>query len=671
MKLKTILISIILISALKISGQNTNETLNSYNRAAQIIELKYKGGFSNDLIIPHWINKTNSFWYKKQTDLGIQYLIVDAENSIRTELFNHQSLAAQLYLQSGNYVHPDSLYIRDVDFRESPDSFDFSYFSHRWRFNIKTQKLKNLGDPYNSYSNYSVSPDYKKAICLKDFNLWLIDLETGTERQLTDNGEKYYAYSAGVDAKGSSVSRPNVLWSYDSKRILTYQLDERQVKDLPYLNYAPADNTLRPRVINQKVALPGDEIIPKYRMNVVDISSGKQIEAHYPFIPSVRMYDSPIEGNRAWWHKDNKTAYFVEIERGEKKINLVKFNTITGETKVLFSEVTEKGYLETGDNVYLPSTYLYIKESNKLVWYSERTGYAHLYLYDLNTGKLIKQLTSGEWLVRNILGYDQETGDLFFSRSDIKNGNNPYYRQIAKVNIGSNKIKTLSDNKWDHLVVNSSESRLMEASFMDGLNLNEVSGFSGNYEYYVETMQRPDKPSISYLRDKNGKEIMVLEEMDTTKIPNNIIWPEPFTVKGADSKTDICGVLFRPSNFSETKKYPIIDNIYGGPQISHVPESFSEQAALISQSTAELGYIVVVIDGRGTTQRSRSFHEFSYESAQNASYLEDHIAAIKQLSQKYSYIDTNRVGIFGFSGGGYRDRTGDLKTASLALSQLS
>ena len=638
---------------LQAQNQEQDEILKNYQRAALVQKSDSLKWFMNETIYPHWIGDSDQFWYSKTTKNGKRYMLVDANNAKTDELFDHADLAVKLAAETKVAVDYNRLLLSGVKINLSPKTMEFFTLGKYWKYNIADKRLEELKPAFTATAEVLVSPDGKKAAFVREYNIWIRNLESGKEEQLTTDGGKYYAYGANPDATGRPAQKPQAIWSPDSKKLLTIQTDDRQVSDLPVIDFAPADKSVRPKMVNHKTALPGDAHVTGFRICIINAETKKQVAAHYPDIPAVRMNDTPIDGNRAWWSDDNKTAYFVDIERGEKTASLVRFDTETGLTKVLFSETTERGYLELGSNVYTPTALVFLPESEELIWYSERTGYAHLYLYDLKTGNLKKQLTNGEWIVRDVLGIDKKRREVFISRGEVNTGIDPYYRQIARVNLNTGRMTELSNNDFDHLVTQAGDFGVFVYAMINGDDPNTISGLSPTGNYYVETIQRIDRPSSSLLLNRDGKELLEIEKSDTSQMPKYMIWPEPFRVLAADGETSISGALYRPSNFSPNTKYPVINYIYGGPQVSNVPESFSYSSTAITQALAELGFIVVTIDGRGTAERNRKFHEFSYGAAETASNLEDQISGIRQLAEKYPYMDTSRVGIYGFSGGGY------------------
>lgn len=626
----------------------------AYGRAQEIHKYEENQWFLNDVVFPHWIGNSNRFWFKEATESGHQFTIVDPADERSSPLFNHRRLADRLGDATNKEVDADELPIYALSVDLAASELTFESLGKKWTYNSRRNNLKEIG-PLGAPGSTAeiVSPDGLTALFRRDHNLWVRDVNSGDETQLTTDGEEFYSYATLAQATGRAETELAAIWSPDSKKILTHQTDDRQVKDLPMVNFAPKEGMVRPTAFSYRTALPGDEHVTSYRITVIDLATGKKTAALYQPLLSARMLDTPVTGNRAWWSADSKRAYFVDIERFEKAVHVVEFSADSGRARKLFSESRDDGYVELGSTVYMAAVLRPLPETNELVWYSERSGWGHLYLYDLESGELVRPLTKGDWLVRDVIGVDEGRREVFFSRGEHNSKIDPYYREIARVNLDTGEVKQLSGSDADHFVVNQSDISVLIASFVEGLATDGVSGLSPTGDYYVESTQRIDQLPKTVVRDRGGKLVMTVVEPDASRIPDWYQMGEPVQVLAADGVTPISAVLFKPSNLTPGKKYPIIDHIYGGPQVSHVPELPSNHSAIRSSALSELGFVGVIIDGRGTPERSTKFHESSYGAAHTASNLEDHIAAIKQLAERYPYIDDTRVGIFGFSGGGY------------------
>lgn len=625
-----------------------------YERAAMLHAGQSRGWHLNASVVPHWLEGSGKFWFREETLGGYRFTLVDATERTSMPAFDHEALARRLRGATGAEIDVNRLPVFNLWIDARQPVMTFEGLGRKWRYDTRRNRLEDIGKlPAPGGAAPIVSPDGTMEVFLKEHNLWLRDLRTCEETQLTTDGEPAYAYATTPSATGRPEFLVSAAWSPDSSKILTHQTDERQVTELPLVNFVPADGSLRPKAFTVRSALPGDANVPMFRMTIIDVASRRQIPVLYQDLVAARMLDTPISGNRAWWSTDSSTVYLVDIERFEKAVHVVAVDAATGRSRKLFTESNEAGYVELGSSVYSPAVLVPLPATNELVWYSERTGWAHLYLYSLETGELIRPLTAGPWLVRDILGVDEERRELFFTRGEYPGSADPYHRQVMRVNLDSGELVALSGSDADHYVAHPAEFFIALEKWTGTKDAGNMRGLSPDGSFYVESIQRIDRPVRTVLRDRNGRELMTIVESDTSRLPEWYRWPEPVQLTAADGETPISAVVFHPSTLSPDRKYPVIDHVYGGPQVSYVPEVPGNNVAVRSAALAELGFVVVIVDGRGTTQRSRAFHESSYGAIQDASNMEDHIAAIRQLAERYPYMDATRVGIFGFSGGGY------------------
>lgn len=449
--------------------------------------------------------------------------------------------------------------------------------------------------------------------------------------------------------------RAEGVWSPDSRRFLTLQVDDRHVPELAVMDFAPTEG-LRPQVSANRTSLPGDPKVTEFRMISIDVVSGRQVEARYPRLSAVRMNDTPFSAGLAWWSPDSRLAYFVDLERGEKAAHVVALDVETGSTRVVFSERSET-YLEMGVNVYAPALVFPLPASNELIWYSERSGYGHLYLYDLGTGSLKRAITSGAWAVREVLGIDETRREVFLTAAGISSEEGPYVCKPAIASLESGETKVISSEPGEHIIWRPGEFRLMVVGFA-GQDPRAISGLAPSGNYFVETIGSVDRLPRTVLRRRSGEQVGIIEVADGAALPEEWTWPEAVKLQAADGKTDIHGLLFKPPGYSPDKRYPLIDYIYGGPQVSATPRIAFADPVMVGTYTeaatlAALGAFALVLDGRGTAERERLFREASHGALHTASNLEDHICGIRQLAERYPAMDLERVGICGFSGGGY------------------
>ena len=623
-----------------------------YERAAMLA----RGGSPvslNNQVIPTWIGGEDRFWYCKQTEAGCTYTLVDARTGNSRLLFDHSDLAAKLTKKSGNIFPPDDLGITDL-YVDGDGTITFSAFQKRYSYD-SNGVLKELGDALLSAP--VVSPDGKLEAYVKDWNIWVRDLESGEEKPITTDGQERYAYATKPGASRGFTWGSELRWAPDSKRVFTVQTDDRQVKDVPFIQYAPEDG-VRPVAFSMPYAFPGDLHIPMYRMLVVDVEDGKQVPIKYRDLPAGRMLDAPFNGGRAWWGGDGKRVFFVDVERGEKAAHLISADASTGDTTELFSETNPDGYVELSDNVYEAASIVPLPERNQVIWYSERTGRPQLYLYDLATGQLVRKLTDDAYGVRRIVSADESRGEVLISISGRDPTKNPYYEEILRIDLDTGNGEILSQGDDHRFIAPDGRNGVSFALLLGGAPRG--SGVSPSGDYWVETRQRIDRPAVSVIRTRSRREGATLETASLNHVPEGFRRPEPVLVKAANGKTILQGAIFRPSDFDPSKIYPVIDLIYGGPQAAVVPVAL-DGLANMAMPLAELGFVTVIIDGRGTTGRDREFHEHSYGAVEKASEVEDHIAAIRQLAQRYPYMDLDRVGITGFSGGGYMSTSAILR----------
>ena len=632
-----------------------------YQHAAEVQRSKTNHWILNSTVVPHWMRGRDRFWYERETPDGHRFTTFDAVTHAKSDAFDHVRLAQELAKAYAKPVDPSDLPLAGLRIDSDDGSLHFSVGPKNWKFDAK-----GLAEEIDAPSKYSVSPDGKLGVFFKNQDLWVKEFKTGSETQLTRDGEPFYTYATGVAASAVPVLSPRVVWAPDSSRIFTAQTDDRKVLDAPVIDFAPkgsvpsdkptqgptTENPFRPRLVPYRVALPGDLNVPTFRLTIIDVKTAQQIPVRYQPIPATRMNDTPMDGNRMWWSADSKTAFFVDIERGEKAVHVEAVNAESGASRELFSETSET-YVELSSDVYAPATIRPLQKTNQLIWYSERSGWAHLYLYDLTTGKLVRALTSGDWLVNDILGVDEDRHQMLISLQGRSKDKSPYYREVARVDLRSGALKVLSASNDDHETLSEGSLERLVAVFTGG-DPEGLQGAAPSGRYFVETVTSADKPSHTVLCNSEGQNLATVEDADATRLPSYWRWPEPLRLLAADGRTEISGLIFRPADYDPKKKYPIIDYIYGGPQTAHVPRRPGGLSDYMSAATyAALGFVAVIIDGRGTTERSRDFHTQSYRKAEAASNLDDHIAAIRQLAAKDPAIDLERVGITGFSGGGY------------------
>ncbi len=630
-----------------------DEMVSRYKRARMLREGIYSKPLAyNTTVRPCWIENSDTFWYVRQSRTGDEYRLVDATRGENVQAFNQQALADALSRQAGQTVKATALPIRDVEISSAPRAITFVAFDKKWVFDTTTSQCTAIGI---ANPDWVVSPDKSKAAFVKDFNIWVRELSSGREWPLTRDGERFNVYGTLPTTYGRQEQPQTLqaLWSPDSRRLFTLQLDTRKVKfGPPLVEFAPQDDDPRPRILHaeRRVAAPGDEHIDVYRFLSIDAERAAVQFADYRECP---VFWPPYVGyfstKRGWWSDDSRRAYFIDLARGGRQGRLVEFDTHSGKTRVVIDDTLENRF------TFIPVSHLApllmpLPGGKEVIWYSERDGWAHLYLYDIESGKLKNTITKGNWLVRNVLLYDHKRRELFIQTAARHPGRNAYYGDICRVNIDTGELTTVISTDHDYVVCDQG-SRVSH----DG-NLRAL-GVSPSSEYLVTTRSRVDQVPVSLLIDRTGKTIMEVETADVSDLPAGWQWPEPVKMTAADGKTDIYGVVFRPSNFSPDRSYPIIDFSYDYlmPTGSFTNGHAGNWMYLTPASWAELGFIVVMINSRGTGLRHKTFNtERDTRYAWAASPMwgsslskSDCVAGIRQLAEKYPYMDLNRVGVYG------------------------
>lgn len=641
----------------------------------------------NSTVYPIWIEGSDCFWYER--DINIQdvtttieeslekwdreYRLVDAKAATNIIAFDHCALATALAEAVEQNIDKNRLPIKAVSMQLDSTArvvaIKFSAFEKSWCYETQTSALNEVTEK-STAKDHLVSPDGRYAIFTRDYNLWLLDISSGKERALTEDGEEQFCYGAvgngwGMEMGTFSGSSVQGCWSSDSKRVFTLQRDSREVLTMPVVEHVPRDGTIRPKLHTFSMSMQGDEHVPEYRLLSIEINTGRVQPADYRQIPIVRNSWGFFTSHLGWWHEDNRRAYFVDLERDYRTARVVEFDTDTGASRILFEESsdTHLNLMVNGDDfpaiIPLPKT-------NELVWFSERSGWAHLYLYDLNTGQLKHPITTmqtvdvddGKWLVREILFVDDARRELVLQT--VGRGGihiDPYYRDLVRVSIDTGKITSLASGDFDYVCIPTlhADQSLRLAKNAGRRDVGNARGISHSGDFAVVTKSRADLPPVNLLLDRDANQVLEIETTDISVIYAMVSeswqWPEPVKLQAADNKTDIYGLVFRPSYFSPNESYPVVSQIYNSPELTWVPKgSFSNDSRvgrnyLQASALAELGFIVVLIDGRGTPMREKVFHDESYGWSNSSSNIDDHVAGIKQLAKRYPYMDLSRVGV--------------------------
>ncbi|MBC7350553.1 MAG: DPP IV N-terminal domain-containing protein [Candidatus Aminicenantes bacterium] len=616
------LILFLIISLVPVVGQGK---LEDYERALGLRE-KFE---SLALNVPEraiWIEKTSRFWYRKTVKGGQEFVLVDAEKAIRGPAFDQEKLAAALNRETGEKFTAVTLPFRSISFVENEKFIEFEYRDSVWRFDLATYELKKTGParqrqrdgwqdvggpPAQAASAESkASPDKKWEAFIRNYNVWLRAVANKEEIPLSRDGNEgnYYTFQS-------------ILWSPDSKKLVAIRIKPGLHRKIQYVDSSPADQ-LQPKYFSLGYTKPGDPLdLPQPVL--FQIESKKQINIDNALFPN------PYElSNFAWW-KDSRGFTFEYNQRGHQVYRVIEVDGNSGQARAIINEECPTFFC------YSSKKYRYdLADGKEIIWMSERDGWNHLYLYDGQTGQVKHQITKGEWVVRSVERVDEERRQVWFLGSGMYSGQDPYFLHLYRINLDGNGLEHLT-----------------------GVEANHTITLSPDLKYFVDLYSRVDlAPEMQLRRTEDKQIIMELEKADITGL-KKAGWrvPEVFVATGRDGQTDIWGIIIRPTNFDPKKKYPVIEYIYAGPHSSFVPKNFFAWNQMMS--LAELGFIVVQVDGMGTSNRSKAFHDVCWKNLKDAGFP-DRILWHKAVAAKYPYYDISRVGIYGTSAGGQNAMAG-------------
>ncbi len=598
-------------------------------------------------VTPGWINNTDRFWYRFQYHDGVNFYVVDPDKKTKEPLFDTDKMAALLSEVIKKPYDRTNFPITTITFNQDGKSIRFTIDNIRYEYNLETERLRSLGRAPQQQQPQrqdfrNMSPDRKSYVFAMDHNLYYVDMEDEKNPiQLTKDGERFYSFGAATEAQVQQRQRererreeqeeeqqeqqeqqeqsdetarrvrPNVTWSRDSKAFYVTRTDSRKVKDLFLVNSLSEP---RPTLTTYKYSMPGEEEIPLSELHIF-IREEKELKKanidKWKFQSVTNLH----------WAKGSEKLRFNRRDRLMRNMEFCEMDVATGEIKVLISESVNNAFLERQE-------VRYVKQDGDFIWWSERTGYGHYYLYS-NDGKLKNAITSGPWRAHSIVALDSDKGVLWIHGYGREKGENPYYRHLYRVNLDGTGLTLLDEG-----------------------NAENNSVLSPTRKYVVQSSSRVDMATKNMLRDANGKLIMDLGEADLSAL-YEYGWkmPETFSVKAADGVTNLYGNMWKPYDFDETKKYPIIVHVYPGPQTDGVTTTFSVSS--VNQRLAQLGFIVIQLGNRGGSPlRSNVYHSHGYFNLRDYA-LADTKYGIEQLAAKHSWIDVDKVGIYGHSGGGF------------------
>ncbi|MBK1788314.1 DPP IV N-terminal domain-containing protein [Prauserella sp. ASG 168] len=579
-------------------------------------------------VVPQWSDNGARFWYRS----GAHHVLVDPAAGTRRDAFDHERLAAALSRASGRAVVADDLPLTSVEFEVAdrhPQVIRFSAFDARWEWSDHTGTCTRVENGPSVGPGEIASPDRAWVAFQRDGNVWVRSRDGRQEFALTGDAEPHWDYG-GLPEAATKVKLPllgidSILvaaWSPDSTRLITHRIDQRGLPEQVLVEAAPKEGG-RPLAHRVRYPMPGDEAQATMTWHVLDVRTGQNVTASGE--PEVLV--SPYTLDRRWWSGDKgDSIHVLHQSRDGRTLELRRLDPSSGAMTTVIAE--------TGRTRVDPSPYLHappvvrILDSGEILWWSQRDGWGHLYLYSAS-GELLRQVTGGQWLVRRVLRVDEDRRRVWFLACGLNE--DPYVRQICRVDLDGGGFARITDDDLDH---------------------DAVGPPSG--DYLVDRASTVALPPRTRVLGDDGQVLVELEAPDATAL-EEVGWspPERFRAIAADGGTPIYGLLWRPHGFDPARRYPVIDHTYPGPNIHRVSPAFGDLFTGEPEALAALGFAVVALDGRGTPVRSKEFLDHSYGDLGMAAALDDHIAAIRQLGRRHTWLDTERVGITGHSGGGF------------------
>ncbi len=582
MKQTTLFIFCLLAMAFGAESAASQVTRADYERADTI--LKCSDRVYSPAIHPEWIDSSHYFWYKNHEKEGDFYYLVNAESGKKQRAADKKGLAA--FFSKKQKKLAESL-LKEEEKR--PD---------RWR------RREEAPVPV-------VSPDKKWEAYVKDNNLYLSPVRDEKEKDkpkeeiaLTMDGTANLRYDGW-----------SIIWSPDSRKLAPVKVRDVQERRIPLIESSPSSQK-QPILQWCNYAKPGD-VLPVYLPVLFDVEARKQMALN------VTPYENQFYLNLTGWREDSRAFTFEFNQRGHQRYVIGEVSAADGSIRHLVDE-------QTKTFIYYYNNYRYdLDDGKELLWISERDGWRHLYLIDGTSGQVKRQVTKGEWVLRQVDYVDETNRVVYFTASGFNKGEDPYNLHYCRINLDGTGFTDMTPENGNHRVT-----------------------FSADRSYFTDVYSRPDLPPVSQLKRTSDVSVVAgLQRCDVSALQaEGWQMPEVFCAKGRDGQTDIWGNIYRPMHFDASKSYPVVEFIYAGPHDSHVDKDFKPAHHLVSK-LVELGFIVVSIDGMGTSNRSKAFHDVCWKNLKDAGFP-DRIAWMKAAGAKYKYMDLNRVGIYGWSAGG-------------------
>lgn len=630
-----VLLLVLVLVGTGVTDARSQLTTDDYARAEAFLGWNARRLVSGTEVEPRWLSG-DRFWYRNRMGDGHEFILVEAPGRTRRPVFDHARLAAALSLAADTSYEPFKLPFREFEFEDGEGSIRFAIRdSIGFTCDLAGYVCARADTVAKPSESEVTSPDGRWVAFVRDENLWVREKRSGTEIQLSDDGAPDYGYAVNpegcctviTDRRRGRELRPVLTWSPDSRKIATYRLDEREVERLHILETAVG----RPKLHSYRYALPGDSVIPRFELYIFDVESRSKVRVDVePQMMDFGAFAQDSIWRTAQWGRGGDRLFFTHTQRDRKRVSLRVADAATGATRTILEERSPT-LVELNLSSRRRPNWRTVNRDREVVWFSERDGWGHLYLYDTESGTLKSQITSGPWVVVDLLRVDEAAGWIYFTAMGREPDRDIYFRHLYRVRSNGDGLGRLTAENADHDLSASPSGR-----------------------YFLDTYARRDTVPVTVLRDLEGR---VLQKIETGDIHRLLEagWrpPQHFVVKARDGVTDLHGFLYLPTTFSPDSSYPIVDYIYPGPQIGPIGwRGFDPDPRGHPHALAELGFIVMQIDAMGTPFRSKAFHDRWYGDMGDNGII-DHIEAIKQLAGRHPQIDVSRVGIFGHSGGGF------------------
>lgn len=603
--------------------QNSAVTAEDYRRAESFLWQNTSDLVLNSVSRQYW-QPDGTLIYRKSIDGGDQYVLANPGNGTKKPAFDHKKLAESLAGVTAEETEATSLSISNIEIDPENSVLRYNFNSKRYETNLQDYSTQ-LTDQQKMSAEH-LSPDGRLAAYIKDYNLWVRNTKTNERTQLTFDGAQYYGYATN-NAGWITSDLPVLKWSPNSDKIATFRHDSRGVGEM----YLYTTNVGHSELKRWKYPLPGDSLIFRIERVVIHLDEEPRMvklnmppDAHRSTIAD-HVADWDGEFLDVQWKEDGSRLAFVSSSRDHKEAQLKIADQNSGKVTSVLKESVDT-YFESGFNEV---NWRVLGQTDEVIWFSERSNWGHLYLVDLKSGEIKNPITQGDWAVLQVRKVDEANRTIYFTGSNREEGN-PYYHYLYKVNFDGSGLKLLTPEPMHHQIT-----------------------FSGGGQYFTDIYSTPDTPAKAVIRDLEGKVVLALEEEDISSLKENgWVAPNQFTAKARDGETDLYGLMYKPTNFDASKKYPVLNYLYPGPQTGSVRTRAFRASRSDKQALAELGFIVVEVDAMGTPGRSKSFHD-AYYGNMGDNGIPDQMAVIKQLANENNWMDIDRVGIWGHSGGGF------------------